>query len=93
MIQESNILFRNFPLEETHVHEYSELTPREQEVLHLIGKGKTTKEIAAILNRSTGTIGNHRKAICRKLDTHSTAELVSRAAVVAQKDHISTRGS
>jgi DNA-binding CsgD family transcriptional regulator len=62
----------------------SRLTPREQEVLGLIGKGKTTKEIAGILNLSTGTIGNHRKGICRKLDTHSTAELVYRAAVGAR---------
>lgn len=60
------------------------LTPREQEVLELIGKGKTTKEIAEILNLSTGTVGNHRKGICRKLDTHSTAELVYRAAVAGQ---------
>ncbi|HEY7304756.1 MAG TPA: helix-turn-helix transcriptional regulator [Bryobacteraceae bacterium] len=59
----------------------SRLTPREQQILDLIGKGKTTKEIAGILNLSTGTIGNHRKGLCRKLDTHSTAELVYRAAV------------
>jgi LuxR family transcriptional regulator len=62
------------------MREDSRLTPREQQILDLIGKGKTTKEIATILNLSTATIGNHRKAICRKLDTHSTAELVCRAA-------------
>jgi|KBSMisStandDraft_5_1062788.scaffolds.fasta_scaffold624835_1 DNA-binding CsgD family transcriptional regulator len=60
------------------------LTPREREVLELIGKGKTTKEIAEILNLSAGTVGNHRKGICRKLDTHSTAELVYRAAVAGR---------
>jgi DNA-binding CsgD family transcriptional regulator len=57
------------------------LTPREQQILDLIGTGKTTKEIADILKLSTGTVGNHRKGICRKLNTHSTAELVYRAAV------------
>jgi len=57
------------------------LSPREQQVFALIGKGKTTKEIAAILSLSTATIGNHRKSICSKLDIHSTAELVSRAAL------------
>jgi DNA-binding NarL/FixJ family response regulator len=57
------------------------LTSRQQQVFELIGKGKTTKEIAELLKLSTATIGNHRKAISRKLGTHSTAELVSRAAV------------
>ena len=56
------------------------LTKRERQVFELIGKGKTTKEIAAILKLSTGTIGNHRKSICRKLNAHSTAELVCFAA-------------
>ena len=58
------------------------LTPREREILGLIGKGKTTKEIAAILSVSTGTISSHRKAICRILDTHSAAELVCLATVM-----------
>ena len=57
------------------------LTPREQQVLDLIGLGKTTKEVAAILNLSTSTIGNHRKSICRKVRAHSTAELVSYATL------------
>ena len=57
------------------------LTSREQQVLDLVGKGKTTKEIATILNLSTGTVGNHRKSICRKWDVHSTAELVYRAGL------------
>jgi DNA-binding CsgD family transcriptional regulator len=56
------------------------LTGREQQVFELIGQGKTTKEIATILNLSTGTIGNYRKSICRKLNAHSTAELVYWAA-------------
>jgi DNA-binding NarL/FixJ family response regulator len=57
------------------------LSPREQQVFDLIGKGKTTKEIAVILNLSTATIGNHQKSICRKLGIHSTADLVYRAAL------------
>ena len=62
----------------------SRLTRREREILDLIGLGKTTKEIAAILNVSTGTVSNHRKAICRTLDTHSAAELVCLATVIQQ---------
>ena len=57
------------------------LSPRERQVIDLIGKGKTTKEVAAILGLSTETVGNHRKSICRKLKIHSTAELVYRAAL------------
>jgi DNA-binding CsgD family transcriptional regulator len=60
----------------------SRLTPREREILCLIGNGKTTKEIATILRVSTGTVSNHRKAICRTLDTHSAAELVCLATVM-----------
>ncbi len=71
---------RNDPL----LCERRRLSPRQQQVFDLIGKGKTTKEIAAILNLSTATIGNHRKSICRKLDIHSTAELVYRAALGAR---------
>jgi DNA-binding CsgD family transcriptional regulator len=59
------------------------LTQREKQVLDLIGLGKTTKEVAAILKLSTGTIGNHRKSICRKLDAHSTAELVACATLTS----------
>ncbi len=55
------------------------LTLREQEVLALVGRGLTSKEIALELNVSTDTIANHRKHICKKLDLHSTAELVHRA--------------
>ena len=35
---------------------------REHEALDLLGEGKTTKEIAAVLKLSTATIGNYRKA-------------------------------
>jgi len=56
------------------------LTPREKEVLKIIGHGKTTKQVAGQLGLSVSTVGNHRKHICRKLGLHSTAELVAFAA-------------
>jgi DNA-binding CsgD family transcriptional regulator len=56
---------------------FGPLTRREREILELIGHGKTTKEIATVLKISAGTISNHRKSLCRKLNVHSTAELVS----------------
>jgi two-component system response regulator NreC len=52
------------------------LSPREQEVLRLIGKGKTRTEIAETLSRSPKTIDGHRESIMTKLDIHDRAELV-----------------
>ncbi len=55
------------------------LTARERDVVVLLGMGKTSKEIALALHISVGTVGNHRKSLCRKWRVHSTAELVQRA--------------
>ena len=55
------------------------LSEREQEILWLIGQGKTSKDIARTLNISILTVGNHRKHICDKLHLHSTAELAAYA--------------
>lgn len=51
------------------------LTVREREVLQLFAEGKSTKEIAGILQISAKTIETHRKHIMDKLDLHSIAEL------------------
>ncbi len=60
------------------------LTQREQEVLNLIGQGKTSKQIAEMLNLSVFTVNNHRKHICKKLGLHSTAQLVAYAVTQTQ---------
>jgi two-component system response regulator NreC len=52
------------------------LTPREQEVLRLIGRGMSRTEIAKSLSRSPKTIDGHRELIMKKLDIHDRAELV-----------------
>jgi len=54
----------------------SALTPREEEILDLIGQGKTGPEIARALYLSTKTVSWHRANIMMKLDVHSTAALV-----------------
>lgn len=55
--------------------ELKSLTPRELEVLALIGQGMTIKEIASALFRSVKTIENHRESIGRKLKKTRGLEL------------------
>jgi len=55
------------------------LTSREREILQLIAEGKTSREIADILNVSSTTIDTHRKNIMDKLSIHNTAGLVKYA--------------
>ena len=53
------------------------ISDREKEVLELICKGLSTKEIAENLNISSKTVENHRAALLDKLKVRNTAELVS----------------
>lgn len=55
----------------------TDLSARESEVLTLIGQGKGSKEIAALLFVSEATVSEYRKRICRRLGLHSTAELAA----------------
>ncbi|BFU88947.1 MAG: DNA-binding response regulator [Nitrospira sp.] len=54
----------------------TELTPRQREVLQLIGEGKGTKEIAVVLNLSVKTVEFHKTCLMKELDLHTTAKLV-----------------
>lgn len=56
------------------------LTSREREVLHLVTEGRSTKEIASLLDISPKTAENHRTRVMQKLGVHNTAELVRYAA-------------
>ncbi|MFT5112810.1 MAG: two-component system nitrate/nitrite response regulator NarL [Parasphingorhabdus sp.] len=58
---------------------FSELTPREMEILCHLSEGQSNKVIARHLNISDGTVKLHVKAILRKLSVHSRVE----AAVMA----------
>lgn len=52
------------------------LSEREVEIVKLIAEGKTTNDIAEILNRSFHTIGSHRKNIFEKLRIRNSSELI-----------------
>lgn len=58
---------------------FSDLTPREYEILCLLAEGLSNKVIAKNLGISDGTVKLHVKAILRKLNIHSRVE----AAVMA----------
>ena len=53
---------------------FSELTPRESEILELMAEGQGNKLIARNLGISDGTVKLHVKAVLRKLGVHSRVE-------------------
>jgi len=57
----------------------SNLTDRELEVFQLIGKGKTTREIAETLNLGLTTIDTYRARIKEKLNLRNATELIHQA--------------
>lgn len=67
---------------------FSELTPREMEILCLLAEGQSNKVIARNLGISDGTVKLHVKAVLRKLNVHSRVE----AAVMAVEQSLCLRG-
>lgn len=59
---------------------YGLLTARERETFHLVIDGKTTREIAEILDIGVKTAENHRARMMEKLAMRNTAEVVRYAA-------------
>ena len=66
-------------IEEPHVHPELHLTPRQSEVLALLERGLTTKQIAQELHLSRDTVRNHVKALLRTMGAHSRLEAVALA--------------
>jgi Response regulator containing a CheY-like receiver domain and an HTH DNA-binding domain len=58
---------------------YQQLSPREREVLRLVAKGRTNKEIAEQLSLSVRTVERHRSSIMNRIGLHNRAELVAYA--------------
>jgi two-component system response regulator NreC len=55
---------------------YKELTDREREMLKLIVEGYKTRQIAEMLAITPKTVEAHKTSLMKKLDIHSSLELV-----------------
>lgn len=66
---------------------FSDLTPREREILCHLAEGQSNKAIGRELGISDGTVKLHVKAILRKLAVHSRVE----AAVIAVEESLCDR--
>jgi DNA-binding NarL/FixJ family response regulator len=62
-----SIIFKDGPL--------NLLTPRELEVIPLVAKGNSNKEIGAILNCSDQTIKSHKASILKKLNLSNSVDI------------------
>jgi DNA-binding NarL/FixJ family response regulator len=52
------------------------LTPRQREILQLVAEGKSTKDVARLLDLSVKTVEAHRGQIMERLEIHDLAGLV-----------------
>ncbi|HEY0067301.1 MAG TPA: response regulator transcription factor [Flavisolibacter sp.] len=57
----------------------AELTPREQEIIKLICKGHSNKEIATILNLSKRTVEGYREKIMSKVQARNSLDIMTYA--------------
>ena len=55
---------------------YELLSPREREILQLVAEGKSSKEIANLLNLSVYTVETHRAKLMQKLSLRSVPEVI-----------------
>jgi PAS domain S-box-containing protein len=64
-------------VEEPHAHPELHLTPRQAEVLELLERGRSTKQIADELQLSIETVRNHIRHLMRAIGAHSRLEAVA----------------
>jgi DNA-binding NarL/FixJ family response regulator len=65
------------------------LTPRQREILQMIAEGKSTKQIAYVLEVSVKTIETHRASLMERLAIHDVAGLV----LYAVRNHLVSIGN
>lgn len=54
------------------------LSKREKEILHFLSKGKSSKQISAILGIAKSTVDNHRQRLLKKFEVLSSAQLIAK---------------
>lgn len=69
-----------------HADSVGDLTPRQREVLSLLLKGLSEKEVAGDLHLSRHTVHNHVKAIYRAMEVSSRVELIRRCSGLDSAD-------
>jgi DNA-binding CsgD family transcriptional regulator len=84
-------IYRGAEFFETDHNEYGSLaalSPREVEVLSMLGQGHDTQDIARALYRSPETIISHKKSLYAKLrcDSHIGAAILARRAGLTKRD-------
>ena len=77
---------------EAGVGEAADLTPREQEILELIGQGLTNQQIADRLVIEVGTVKNHVHNILQKLDASSRHEAAATWAIAGEGHRAGSKG-
>lgn len=71
-----------------HRRRFEHLTPREREVMILMVKGKSNKEVARILEISTRTVEGHRFRIMEKMEAGSLQQLTKIAGLCRLTDRL-----
>lgn len=61
------------------MHKLNRMTPKQKQILSLVGQGLRTKQIATELGLSVRTVEAHKYSIMQILGVHSTMEMVKRA--------------
>ncbi|HEY9544701.1 MAG TPA: response regulator transcription factor [Solimonas sp.] len=69
--------------------DHIDVTPRQRQVLELIGRGKSTKEIASLMGISVKTVETHRARLMQSLGLYGTNALM-RHAIRVGLDHAMT---
>jgi ATP/maltotriose-dependent transcriptional regulator MalT len=70
-------LLATLPLTHVEGSGYTQLTPSEREILQMLAKGASTKDVAAKSGRSPQTVDTHIRSICRKLNCSGRREAVA----------------
>jgi DNA-binding NarL/FixJ family response regulator len=89
----STSLLSRFAGGTAHLDPIDRLTGRELQILHMIGKGASTRETARLLHLSIKTVESHRQRIKRKLNLTTGIQLLRYAVLShAQRPEISPAG-